>query len=67
MSSVELQEIGADMVCPRCGTDYSGYRVTLPTLTDAQKYNIRTRKLISNGAAHRDRLVRASLRARSDA
>lgn len=63
----ELQELNAHLVCPRCGTDYSAFRVTLPTLTSAQRYNLNSRKMIPTGDAYRDRLVAARLSLRSNA
>lgn len=68
-SSVELVELGADMVCPRCQTDYTAWRRTLPTLAPDPHaaYNARTRKLIPKGDAYRDRLVSARLSLRSNA
>lgn len=62
----ELQTLDAHLVCPRCGTDYSAFRVTLPALTEVQRYNLNTRKMIPNGQAQRDRLLRARLALRSN-
>lgn len=66
-STPELQELNAHLVCPRCSTDYSAFRVTLPALTDVQRYNLNSRKMIPNGQAQRDRLLRARLALRSNA
>lgn len=66
-STPELQELNAHLVCPRCGTDYSAFRVTLPALTDVQRYNLNSRKMRPTGDAYRDRLVAARLSLRSNA
>lgn len=62
----ELQTIDASGHCPRCGTNYGAWvhsvRLTSPQLA----YNERTRKLVSNGAAHRDKLVAARINVRSN-
>lgn len=63
----ELQTLDAHLVCPRCGTDYSAFRVTLPMLTEVQRYNVNSRKMIPTGDAYRDRLVAARLSLRSNA
>lgn len=72
-STPALQTIGVDGHCPRCRTDYrawlhrrgpvSGYDVTV----NSRDYNANTRKLISTGAAHTDKLVAARLALRSNA
>lgn len=61
----ELQTIDLTGHCPRCGRDYTPWTHSPRVATAQMVYNTRTRKLISNGNAYRDRLVAARLALRS--